>query len=111
MKNIPHKIYLQIGDKEDLCGVQDFKDLHCGSVTWCEDKINDNDIEYNKNCGWRDAKKKLPNKNIESVLVVKNGNVTTLVVDYYFYKNDYRNFDIIYWMLFLELFNFEEEYL
>ena len=42
MENIPEKIYLQIGD--DCPDDIDFKDLH--EVTWCVDKINDNDIEY-----------------------------------------------------------------
>ena len=42
MKNIPDKIYLQIGDNtpKDV----DFKDLD--DVTWCSEKIGENDIEY-----------------------------------------------------------------
>jgi hypothetical protein len=42
IKNAPKRIYLQVGDipTDDL----DFKDLH--EVTWCEDKINDNDLCY-----------------------------------------------------------------
>lgn len=42
MKNVPKKIYLQIGDDcpDDL----DFNELI--GVSWCSDKINDNDIEY-----------------------------------------------------------------
>ena len=42
MKNIPQKIYLQIG--EDAEGVESFDDL--SDVTWCADNINQNDIEY-----------------------------------------------------------------
>lgn len=42
---IPKIIYLQIGDEVDLSFV-DFKDLHKDAITWCEDKINVNDIEY-----------------------------------------------------------------
>lgn len=42
MKNIPKKIFLQIGD-EKLSSKDDFKDLE---VTWCTDKIWDFDIEY-----------------------------------------------------------------
>lgn len=42
MKNIPTKIYLQIGeekpDKSD-----DFKEME---VTWCTDRIWDHDLEY-----------------------------------------------------------------
>jgi len=48
IKNIPKKIYLNLGfDKDELLQDEDFKDLnHHGEVTWCEDKINDTDIEY-----------------------------------------------------------------
>lgn len=41
LKNIPDKIYLQIGEIPDE---DDFIDLE--DVCWCVDKINDNDIEY-----------------------------------------------------------------
>lgn len=42
MKNIPKKIYLQID--EDGETPEDFKEL--SDVTWCEDRINDSDLEY-----------------------------------------------------------------
>jgi len=42
MKNIPQKIYLQIG--EDAEDAESFDDL--SDVCWCADKINQNDIEY-----------------------------------------------------------------
>ena len=42
MKNIPEKIYLQVDPENE--NPNDFNDLH--EVTWCQDKINDNDIEY-----------------------------------------------------------------
>ncbi len=41
MKNIPNKIYLQIGED---CDSDDFKELT--EVTWCEDSIDSNDIQY-----------------------------------------------------------------
>lgn len=41
MKNIPNKIYLQVG--EDTTKEDDFNDLE---VSWCDDKIHDTDIEY-----------------------------------------------------------------
>ena len=44
MKNIPNKIYLQVGDDIDL--PDDFKSLEPKFVTWCEDKINKNDLEF-----------------------------------------------------------------
>lgn len=37
MKNIPNKIYLQFAGKESVT-----------SATWCEDKIDDSDVEYVK---------------------------------------------------------------
>lgn len=42
MKNVPERIYLNIGDgvPDDV----DFRDL--SEVTWSEERINDNDIEY-----------------------------------------------------------------
>lgn len=46
MKNVPKKIYLQIGDD---CDCDDFAEMvieHGEDITWCEDKINDNDIKY-----------------------------------------------------------------
>jgi hypothetical protein len=42
MKHIPNMIYLQVdpdGEKP-----ADFKDLE--GISWCEDKINDNDVAY-----------------------------------------------------------------
>ena len=42
MKNIPERIYLQIG--EDTPHDCNFEELD--EVTWCQDKISDNDIEY-----------------------------------------------------------------
>jgi hypothetical protein len=39
----PEKIYLQIGDDLRI-DEYDFEDL--ADVTWCIDKISDNDIEY-----------------------------------------------------------------
>lgn len=40
MKNIPKKIYLQVGDDAG----DDFNKLH--GVTWCDEKINDSDIAF-----------------------------------------------------------------
>jgi hypothetical protein len=43
-KNLPNKIYLNVGDIYTFEEEVDFKELD--EVTWCEDKIDDNDIEY-----------------------------------------------------------------
>jgi hypothetical protein len=42
MKNVPDKIYLQIDADGET--PEDFSEL--AGVSWCADKINDNDIEY-----------------------------------------------------------------
>ena len=40
MTKAPDKIYLQVDpDDEGTCGWID-------EITWCQDKINDNDVEY-----------------------------------------------------------------
>jgi len=44
MKNIPNKIYLQIGEDADLA--EDFKELSEEDIAWSTDRIFDNDIEY-----------------------------------------------------------------
>src|SRR5690606_7010112 len=43
MKNIPQKIYLQLGD-DYLDETSDFN--KCSEVTWCEDRQYESDIEY-----------------------------------------------------------------
>lgn len=53
MKHIPNKIYLNIGC--DPKEVQDFSEL--SEVTWCADKINDSDIEYQRKPIWHDLRK------------------------------------------------------
>lgn len=42
MKNIPKKIFLQVGDLED--GIEDFSGLH--EVTWSAERIFKTDVEY-----------------------------------------------------------------
>jgi hypothetical protein len=45
MKNIPDKIYLQIG--KDVEEDADFDNLvGSADISWCEDRIYKNDIEY-----------------------------------------------------------------
>ena len=56
MKNIPQKIYLQIGDQPDKefeTEENDFNNL--SQVSWCKDRINDNDLEYELNCKSKEA--------------------------------------------------------
>lgn len=75
MKNIPNKIYLNLG--EDLEDFEDFNEL--GEVTWCADKIGDGDIEYTRKPIWHDLRKNpndLPN-NDRMVLIITDGHVIT----------------------------------
>ena len=44
MKNIPQKIYLQIGEGAELA--EDFSELSEEDIAWSTDRIFDNDIEY-----------------------------------------------------------------
>ena len=44
MKNIPKKIYLQLGFDVDEWPSLDFN--KCSEVTWCEDRQHESDIEY-----------------------------------------------------------------
>jgi hypothetical protein len=44
MTNIPKTIYLQIGKDCPMDDGEDFKNL--SEVTWCAERINENDIEY-----------------------------------------------------------------
>ena len=67
LKNVPNNIFLNIGYEPEKG--DDFNDL--GEVTWCADKVNDNDIEYQRKPIWHDLKKKpndLPKENKESIV-------------------------------------------
>jgi hypothetical protein len=47
IKNIPDKIYLQVGIDDEPDGEYDFNKLfENGGVTWCNERINRSDIEY-----------------------------------------------------------------
>ena len=75
MKHIPNKIYLNVGC--DTREVKDFSEL--SEVTWCADKINDNDIEYQRKPIWHDLRKNpndLPD-NDRLVLIITDGHLIT----------------------------------
>ncbi len=46
IKNIPKNIYLQVDSDGDNSEIE-FKDL--AGVTWCADRINDNDLKFQLN--------------------------------------------------------------
>lgn len=56
MKNLPDKIYLNLGDE---CPYNaDFRNL--SEVTWSENKVNDNDVEYVRKSEWISVNERLP---------------------------------------------------
>lgn len=56
MKNIPQSIWLNIGDEcpNDV----DFRDL--SEVTWSEDRVFNNDIQYQCQSGWISVEDRIP---------------------------------------------------
>jgi len=48
MKQIPEKIYLQIHGDAYVENIEDVSKVTEEDVTWCIDKVNDNDIEYRR---------------------------------------------------------------
>src|SRR6185369_1322257 len=44
MKDIPKKIYLQIGQEDSYDDVESFKEF--SEISWCSHKMHDSDIEY-----------------------------------------------------------------
>ena len=60
MKNLPKKIYLQIGEPE----CDDFDEIELNNeVTWCADRINPNDVEYCLN----DKKRKVKGRDKKNI--------------------------------------------
>ena len=44
MKNIPERVFLHLGDPDDLGDCDDFNEL--GMVSWSDVRISENDVEY-----------------------------------------------------------------
>ena len=79
MKNIPNKIFLNLG--EDLEDFEDFNEL--GEVTWCADKVNDNDIEYQRKPIWHDLRKNpddLPKTNKDVLVMIRRAKYQEITV-------------------------------
>lgn len=81
MKNIPNKIYLNLGTiSETECNdTEDFHEL--SEVTWCEDKVDEFDIEYVRS-KWIDASEELP-KDGQAVLAVNKAMLPAAFVSRY----------------------------
>lgn len=56
MKNLPEIIWLNLGDRVEQD--DDFRKYSC--VTWSEEKIFDNDIEYVRKSEWISVNERLP---------------------------------------------------
>ena len=70
LKNVPNNIFLNIGYEPEKS--DDFNDL--GEVTWCADKVNDNDIEYQRKPIWHDLRKNpddFPKTENEVLIIVR----------------------------------------
>jgi hypothetical protein len=78
MKNIPKKIYLNLGEN-----IEDFEDFNeLGEVTWCVDKVSDGDIEYQRKPIWHDLRKNpddLPEDFRVVLVIVTIGNTRDIV--------------------------------
>lgn len=78
IKNLPEKIYLNLGD-----GCLDDTDFHALSeVTWSEDKATDNDVEYIRKSEWISVDERLPDEH-EEVLTYTINAIDENTVAYY----------------------------
>ena len=64
MKNLPERIYLNIGD--EVPSDSDFREL--SEVTWSEERVFDNDIAFTRKPQWKSVEEQLPS-NDDNVLV------------------------------------------
>ena len=101
MKHIPNKIYLNVGC--DTREVKYFSEL--SEVTWCADKINDNDIEYQRKPIWHDLRKNpndLPNNNSIVIVMVTDDctkNITKArYTNFAWIVDDLKLNEVIAWM-------------
>lgn len=103
MKNIPGKIYLQIGDE---CDSEDFNEL--SEVSWCKDKIYDNDIEYTlQNQMDNITEKEI--KNMEDILLHFN-EAHNMLAKTSLSKEEYQPISGLLAKAKVELFNFYNEH-
>lgn len=81
MKNLPERIYLNLGDgvPENV----DFRDLE--EVTWSEEKVNDTDVEYVRKSQWISVDERLPNEDKEVLCRMKSNGA---VVSGFIFKNE-----------------------
>lgn len=99
MKNLPERIYLNIGN--EVPADVDFREL--SEVTWSEEKMFDNDIAFTRKLQWISVEDELPS-NDDKVFVIIHG---AYVCGWYDHKYDlweifgmgsYNRKDASYWM-------------
>lgn len=69
MKNLPERIYLNIGD--EVPADVDFREL--SEVTWSEEKMSDNDIAFTRKLQWISVAEELPSNDHDVVASDENG--------------------------------------
>lgn len=87
MKNLPKRIYLNIGDgvPDDV----DFRDLE--EVTWSEERINDNDIAFTRKPQWISVEEELPEEG-QAIIIrvihkeVKSGKIFESYFDTFYFE-------------------------
>lgn len=67
MKNLPERIYLNLGD--DVAADADFHGL--SEVTWSEEPTTDNDVEYARPPQWISVDERLPEKTDQYLTIDK----------------------------------------
>lgn len=74
MKNLPERIYLNLGD--GCFDDADFRDL--SEVTWSEEKVNDTDVEYVRKSQWINVDERLPEDETMVTAHSPNGRIDVL---------------------------------
>lgn len=69
MKNIPERIYLNIGD--EVPADVDFREL--SEVTWSEEKMFDNDIAFTRKPQWISVEEEMPSNDADVLASDENG--------------------------------------
>lgn len=91
MKNLPEKIYLQIGEEADIDDNLDFNELV--GVSWCSDKIEESDVEFVRSDIARNMAKEFAEQEIINILSMLSSPLTDLLSnsEYRDYVNEFIN--------------------
>jgi hypothetical protein len=91
MKNLPEKIYLQIGEEADIDDNFDFNELV--GVSWCSDKIEESDVEFVRSDISEQMAKEFAEQEIINILSMLSSPLTDLLSnsEYRDYVNEFIN--------------------